>query len=66
MDFIFCRNLLIYMTPEAEGKIAQNFWHGLSDCGYLFLGQSESFRKQDALFKPVRFQEVTVYQKKRF
>lgn len=63
-DFIFCRNLLIYMNPAAENRIARNFWESLSKSGYLFLGQSESFRRQNKLFNPIRFPEVTVYQKK--
>lgn len=63
LDFIFCRNLLIYMSPAAENRIARNFLEALSESGYLFLGQSESFSRQNRLFNPVRFPDVTVYQK---
>ena len=64
LDFIFCRNVLIYMNLSAENRIARNFWEALSKGGYLFLGQSESFRRQTKLFNPVQFPDVTVYQKK--
>lgn len=63
LDFIFCRNLLIYMGDRALDRIALNLWEALSDSGYLFLGQSESFVKQKVLFRPLHFPQVTVYQK---
>jgi len=64
LDFIFCRNVLIYMSGKAIDKIAMSLWEALSDDGYLFIGQSESLRKHDDLFIPVSFPEVTVYRKK--
>lgn len=63
-DFIFCRNLLMYMSKKAQDTIAANLWGALADHGYLFLGQTESFRKQHILFEPVNYPGVTVYQKK--
>lgn len=63
IDFIFCRNVLIYMGMKAKNRIALNLWESLSHSGYLFLGQSESFIKQDVLFRPVHFPDVIVYQK---
>jgi len=64
LDFIFCRNVLIYMSGKAIDKIAMSLWEALSDDGYLFIGQSESLRKRDDLFMPVSFPDVTVYRKK--
>jgi len=64
LDFIFCRNVLIYMGIKAKNRIALNLWEALSYNGYLFLGQSESFIKQDVLFRPAHFPDVIVYQKK--
>ena len=42
MQFISCRNLLIYMTPTLQKKIFAMLLFGLKMDGYLFLGSSES------------------------
>jgi len=63
LDFIFCRNLLMYMSVRAADRIALSLWEALSDDGYLFIGQSETLRKRDDLFEPLSFPGVTVYRK---
>lgn len=65
LDFIFCRNLLMYMSKKAADQIALNLWEALADDGYLFIGQSETLRKQGDLFEPLRFPGVTLYKKKK-
>jgi len=42
MQFISCRNLLIYMTPLLQKKIFTMLLFGLKVDGYLFLGSSEN------------------------
>jgi len=42
MNFISCRNLLIYMTPVLQKKIFSMMLFGLKMYGYLFLGSSEN------------------------
>ena len=42
MDFISCRNLLIYLTPVLQKKIFNILLFGLKVRGYLFLGSSEN------------------------
>jgi two-component system CheB/CheR fusion protein len=42
MDLISCRNLLIYLSPEAQSKALGLFHFGLRTGGTLFLGPSES------------------------
>ncbi|WP_377117698.1 chemotaxis protein CheB [Mucilaginibacter litoreus] len=42
MDFVSCRNLLIYMTPVLQKKIFTMLLFGLKLEGYLFLGSSEN------------------------
>lgn len=42
MDFISCRNLLIYMTSVLQKKIFTMLLFGLKKDGYLFLGPSEN------------------------
>ena len=42
MNFISCRNMLIYMTPVLQKKIFLMLLFGLKTDGYLFLGSSEN------------------------
>ncbi|MBC5838801.1 CheR family methyltransferase [Flavobacterium muglaense] len=42
MDFISCRNLLIYIQPKTQQKIFQHFQFSLNVFGFLFLGNSEN------------------------
>ena len=42
MDFISCRNLLIYIQPKTQQKIFQHFQFSLNLFGFLFLGNSEN------------------------
>lgn len=41
-DIIFLRNVLIYMTHEAQGIVFKNIYSSLQDHGYLILGRTES------------------------
>ena len=41
IDLVCCRNLLIYLQPEAQHKILSFFHFALRDGGVLFLGPSE-------------------------
>ncbi len=42
MDFISCRNVLIYMEPYLQKKAFTTFHYALNNTGILFLGRSES------------------------
>ena len=42
MDFISCRNLLIYMSPVLQKKIFHMLHFGLKNDGFLLLGPSEN------------------------
>jgi two-component system CheB/CheR fusion protein len=42
LDLISCRNLLIYLQPDAQKKVLSLFHFGLRASGFLFLGPSES------------------------
>lgn len=65
LDFIFCRNVLMYMSGKAADRISFSLWEALAEDGYLFIGQSESLSKMDNLFEPIKFPGVTIYRKKR-
>jgi two-component system CheB/CheR fusion protein len=42
MHFISCRNMLIYLQPDAQRTVLSLFHFGLASNGVLFLGSSES------------------------
>jgi two-component system CheB/CheR fusion protein len=41
LDMISCRNLLIYLGPEAQAKVISLFHFALNNGGFLFLGDAE-------------------------
>lgn len=51
IDLILCRNMLIYMLPEAQNRILQYFQFSLNKDGFLFLGNSESLNNLENNFK---------------
>jgi two-component system CheB/CheR fusion protein len=53
LDFVSCRNLLIYLTPELQKKLLPLFHYSLNPGGYLFLGNSESVGNFTRLFAPL-------------
>ncbi len=60
MDFIFCRNVVIYFDKPTKNKLVERYADQMIDNGYLFMGHSES------LFKSTeRYQLLgkTIYQK---
>src|ERR1700730_1023949 len=42
MDFVSCRNLLIYLSPELQKRLLPLFHYSLNPGGVLFLGNSET------------------------
>jgi chemotaxis protein methyltransferase CheR len=63
-DIIFCRNVLIYFSPEVKAKIIAQFAQALNPKGYLFLGASESMAGLSDSFDMVRCNPGIIYQKK--
>jgi two-component system CheB/CheR fusion protein len=53
VDLVSCRNLLIYLAPEVQKRLIQNFHFALRPGGYLFLGSAETVAERDQVFKPV-------------
>jgi chemotaxis protein methyltransferase CheR len=41
-DVIFCRNVLMYLTPTAAGSLVRQMTRALAPGGYLFLGHTDS------------------------
>jgi two-component system, chemotaxis family, CheB/CheR fusion protein len=53
LDLISCRNLLIYLGPEAQRKILSLFHFALHEEGVLFLGSSETVGSVSDRFEPI-------------
>ncbi len=63
-DIVFCRNVLIYFSPEVKQKILQQIAALLPPGGILFLGASESISVAGNLFNMVKCHPGLYYQKK--
>jgi chemotaxis protein methyltransferase CheR len=63
-DIVFCRNVLIYFSPEIKAKIISQIHGTLNEGGYLFLGASESLSGLSDGFNMLRCNPGIVYQKK--
>lgn len=63
LDFIFCRNVLIYFDDASRRKVVDSFYDALRPGGYIFLGHSESVGRITSAFRLVRRGEALVYVK---
>lgn len=45
VDFIFCRNTIIYFSKETQRKLFERFHDMMRPSGYVFIGHSESLYK---------------------
>lgn len=52
IDFISCRNLLIYFQPVLQAQAISRFHYALVPNGLLFLGKSETTAANESLFRP--------------
>jgi two-component system, chemotaxis family, CheB/CheR fusion protein len=57
IDMVSCRNLLIYLRPEAQAKVISLFHFALRDGGILLLGGSETSGNDDGRFEVISKQE---------
>src|ERR1700757_2068791 len=53
LDLISCRNLLIYLRPEAQEKVLLLFHFALREGGILVLGNSETVASLNDRFEPI-------------
>ena len=63
LDLVICRNLLIYLEPDAQEKCITLFHYALRPGGYLFLGNAESPGRKSELFKYLGHKKCRVYEK---
>jgi two-component system, chemotaxis family, CheB/CheR fusion protein len=63
LNMISCRNLMIYLKPEAQAKIIEVFHFSLRTGGFLLLGAAETIGPPDGRFavisKPARLYRKT-------
>jgi two-component system, chemotaxis family, CheB/CheR fusion protein len=53
LDFISCRNLLIYLEPQLQKMLVSVFSYALKPAGILFLGPAETIGSRTDLFTPI-------------
>jgi two-component system CheB/CheR fusion protein len=53
VDFVSCRNVMIYFEPSLQKKLVSTLHYALNQPGYLLLGRSESISSFGALFARV-------------
>ncbi len=60
LDFIFCRNVMIYFDKPTQQRLINRFWELLSPGGILFTGHSESLTGIEHRFDYI---QPTIYMK---
>ena len=63
-DVIFCRNVLIYFSPERKRDIVERFARALNPGGTLILGSTESMSDHGDLFEMQSRSGALVYRKR--
>ncbi len=53
LDFLSCRNMLIYMEPTLQKRVMSLFRYSLSKTGVMILGTAESINALSNLFTPI-------------
>jgi two-component system CheB/CheR fusion protein len=53
LDLVSCRNLLIYLDSDLQGRVIPLFHFALRPGGILFLGNSENVTRHGKLFEPL-------------
>src|SRR5215472_11573255 len=53
LDLVGCRNALIHLETEVQGRLLTLFHFMLTPGGYLFLGAAEGIRPRAELFEPL-------------
>jgi chemotaxis protein methyltransferase CheR len=61
VDFVFCRNVLIYFNDASRKSVVDHFYAALNPGGFLYLGHAESVSRISAAFKLKRLGEHLVY-----
>lgn len=63
MDVIFCRNVLMYLTPEMARAVAGRFYRSLSDGGWLATSPTEAAGDRFPQFESVPGVNTTLFRR---
>ena len=63
-DFIFCRNVFIYFSESAIGRVVRSFSRHIRPPGYLFVGAAESLLRLTTDFTLTEIDDAFVYVKR--
>jgi len=63
MDIIFCRNVLMYFSPERARDAIQHFYRCLADDGQLIVSAVEASQALFSEFRTINFPGVILYRK---
>ncbi|MCW3846577.1 methyltransferase domain-containing protein [Sphingomonas sp. LB-2] len=63
-DIIFCRNVIMYFTPEIARSVLARIARSLAPGGYLFLGHAESLRGMSTAFHLRHTHDTFYYQRR--
>ncbi|MEV7630479.1 protein-glutamate O-methyltransferase CheR [Actinoplanes sp. NPDC089786] len=62
-DVIFCRNLLMYLTPDTAGTLIARMTRSLAPGGFLFLGHTDSLGSRPDGLEPVHSHSSFFYRR---
>ncbi len=65
MDFVSCRNLLIYLDTAAQQTAIATFHYALNENGCLMLGKSETIGNSLQLFTPDADKKIKLFYRKK-
>ena len=63
MDVIFCRNVLMYFSPDRARRVIQGFYRALVDGGWLVVSPTEASHTLFTEFAPVYFPGAIFYRR---
>ena len=63
LDVIFCRNVLMYFSPDQAQRVLRELHHCLVDDGWLVVSPSEAFHVASSDFIAVNFPGTTFHRK---
>ncbi|AGL18469.1 protein-glutamate O-methyltransferase CheR [Actinoplanes sp. N902-109] len=62
-DVVFCRNLLMYLTPDLRAGLIERMTRSLAAGGYLFLGHTDSLGSRPEGLEPVHSHRTFYYRR---
>ena len=63
LDVIFCRNVLMYFTPEGMRKVVRQLHRSLATDGWLIVSPTETSHELFSEFSTITLGDVTLYRK---